>query len=51
MPSKSNKTSPKKQVGAKKGAARKAPKSTSAKCSLIFPVGRINTMIKRGRYA
>jgi len=35
----------------KKRGASKARKSTSAKAGLIFPVGRVGSMLRRGQYA
>ena len=39
---------PSKKSGAKKSAA---PKVAKGKTGLIFPVGRIGSMLRRGRYA
>ncbi len=40
-----------KQGSKKRGGASKARKSTSAKAGLIFPVGRVGSMLRRGQFA
>ena len=42
---------PKKSTSTKKRSATKAGGSRSAKAGLIFPVGRIGSLLRRGQYA
>ena len=37
--------------GGKARAAKSSGKSTSAKAGLLFPAGRVGTLLRRGRYA
>lgn len=38
-------------AGKGKGGSRAKPVTTSARCDLVFPVGRTNRYFKQGRYA